>query len=97
MTFLLAMALRKIVRSPSLTAPFLRFYYVLNSLTLIAEKHLTLHFIKKKQYTTETQKKQIQTKKDTRHDKVSVIASTSCLLDENVKVSLLLYCNRYIR
>jgi len=62
---------------------------------LIPEKNLTLHFVKKKQYTTETQKPNTD-KKDTRHDNVSATASTSYLLDENVKVSFLLYCNRYI-
>jgi len=89
MTIFLAMAQRKILWSRGLTAPFLRFCYVLNSLTLIPEKNITLHFIKKKQYTTETQKPNTD-KKNTRHDKVSVTASTSGLLDENVKVSLLL-------
>jgi len=41
MTILLAMAQRKILRSPGLTAPFLPFYYVLNVLTSILEKNLT--------------------------------------------------------
>ena len=55
MTILLAWAQRKILQSPSPTVPFLQFYYVLNSLTLIPIKNLTSHFIISKQY-TETQK-----------------------------------------
>jgi len=89
MTIFLATAQQKILRSPGLTVPFLRFCYVLNSLTLIPEKNLTLHFIKTKQYTTETQETNTDIK-DTRHDNVSVTASTGYLLDENVKMPLLL-------
>jgi len=37
----LAMAQRKILQSPGLTALFLPFYYVLKLLTLILEKNLT--------------------------------------------------------
>jgi len=51
--------------------------------------------MKKKQYTTDTQISN-RDKKDTRSEKVSVTTSRSYLLDENVRVSLLLYFNRYI-
>jgi len=52
-----------------------------------------------KQYTTETQKPTTD-KKDTRHDNTMLVLLQPqviyLIFDENVKVSLLLYCNRYI-
>jgi len=45
-------------------------------------------------HSTETQKTNTD-KEDNRHDNVSITTSKSYLL-ENVKVSLLLYCNKYM-
>jgi len=53
MTIFLAIAQRKILRSPGLTAPFLRFC-CFKFTDIDTRKYLTLHFIKKKQFTTET-------------------------------------------
>jgi len=44
MTIFLAMAQRKILRSPGPTAPFLPFYHVLKLLTLILETNLGTSF-----------------------------------------------------
>jgi len=81
------------LRSPGLTAPFLLFYHVLNLLTVILEKKSNVRLYKKEALQT---RETITHKKDSTHNHVSVITTTSYSLDENVKVSLLLHYNRYM-